>query len=90
MMSGGTMGMMGQMGAHHQQMVELMNRLMQSMSAIEAEKDPAALKTKLAAHKALLEQMHSQMMVQGGMMQRMQHMHQMMGASGNSQAPASK
>jgi hypothetical protein len=70
----GMMGMMGQMGNHHQQMMEDINKLMQSMSAIEAEKDPAALKQKLAAHRALLEQMRSQMMQQGEMMQHMQHM----------------
>lgn len=62
-------GMMGQMMSHHQQMTGLMNKLMESMKAIEAEKDPAALKQKLAEHRALLEQMHSQMMQQGGMMQ---------------------
>lgn len=83
----GMMGMMGQMGAHHQQMVENMNKLIQSMSAIEAEKDPAALKAKLAAHRALLEQMRSQMMQQGGMMQ---HMQEMMGGSANNQPPVSK
>jgi hypothetical protein len=88
-MGGGMMGMgtMGQMGNHHQQMVDNMNKLMQSMSAIEAEKDPAELKQKLAAHKALLEQMRSQMMQQGEMMQQMQHM---MGGPGNTQPPASK
>ena len=91
-MGGGMMGggMMGQMGNHHQQMMDNMTKLMQSMSAIEAEKDPAALKQKLAAHKALLEQMRSQMMQQGSMMQRMQQMHGMTGSSGNAQAPGSK
>jgi len=79
-------GMMGQVGNHHQQMVDNMNKLMQRMSAIEAEKDPAALKSKLAAHRALLEQMRSQMMQQGGMMQQMQNM---MG-SASTQAPAAK
>ena len=80
----GPMGMMGQMGNHHQQMMDNMNKLMQSMSAIEAEKDPAALKQKLTDHRALLEQMRSQMMQQGEMMQRMQHM---MGGPGNTQPP---
>src|SRR5579871_3052797 len=50
-MGGGPMGMPA-MAARHQQMVDLMDKLMQSMSAIEAEKDPAALKSKLAAHRA--------------------------------------
>ena len=83
----GSMGMMGQMGNHHKQMMDDMNKLMESMSAIEAEKDPAALKQKFAAHRALLDQMRSRMMQQGEMMQRMQHM---MGGPGNSQPPASK
>jgi hypothetical protein len=87
MMGAGRMGIMGQMGAHHQQMVENMDKLMQSLSAIEAEKDPAALKAKLAAHRALLEQMRSQMTQQDGMMQQMR---QMMGASPCNQPPASK
>ena len=68
MMGGGMMGMMGQMNVHHQQMSTLMNRLMGSMTAIQNEKDPAALQSELAEHLALLEQMRSQMMQQGGMM----------------------
>lgn len=68
---GGMMGMMGQMTAHHQQMSDLMNKLIESMSAIQTEKDPAKLQSKLAEHRALLEQMRSQMMQQGGMMQNM-------------------
>ena len=71
MMGGGMMGMMGQMTTHHQQMSTLMNKLMQSMAAIQNEKDPEALKSKLAEHQALLSQMHSQMMQQGNMMQMM-------------------
>jgi hypothetical protein len=52
MMGGGIMmmGMMGQMTTHHQQMTELMNKLMQNMTAMQNEKDPAALKAKLAEH----------------------------------------
>ena len=64
-------GMMGPMMAHHQQMSELMNKLTQSMAALESEKDPAALKSKLAEHRALLEQMRTHMAQQSGMMQRM-------------------
>ncbi len=68
----GMMGdMMGQMRIHHQQMSELMNKLMQSMTAIRNEKDPAALKSKLAEHAALLKEMHDKMMQQGNMMGRM-------------------
>ncbi len=56
-----------------------MTKLMDSMKAIEAEKDPVELKRKLAEHRALLEQMHSKMMQQGGMMQKMSGQEQMMG-----------
>ena len=68
MMGGGMMGNWGQMNAHHQQMSGLMNQLMASMTDIQNEKDPAALQSKLAEHRALLEKMRSQMSQQGGMM----------------------
>jgi hypothetical protein len=71
MMGGGMSGMMGQMGTHHQEMTTLMNKLMETMKAIQTEKDPAALKSKLAEHQALLEQMQSHMTQQGKMMQMM-------------------
>jgi hypothetical protein len=78
MMGGGMMGqgqgmtgMMGRMTTHHQQMSGLMTKLMQSMSAIQSEKDPEALRSKLAEHQVLLNQMHSQMMQQGNTMQMM-------------------
>jgi hypothetical protein len=74
MTGGGMMGMMGQMTKHHQQMSGLMIKLMASMKAIEDEKDPAVLKSKLAEHRALLEQMHTQMTQQGGMMKEMSGM----------------
>ena len=69
--AGRMMGTMNQMNAHHQQMSDLMNKLMQSMAAIQNEKDPAALKAKLAEHSALLKQMHDEMMQQGTRMQSM-------------------
>jgi hypothetical protein len=73
MMGGGQgmMGMMGQMTTHHQTMSTLMNKLTESIAAIQNEKDPEALKSKLAEHQALLNQMHGQMMQQGNMMQMM-------------------
>jgi uncharacterized coiled-coil protein SlyX len=52
-------------------MTTLMNKMMESMAAIQNEKDPEALKSKLAEHQALLNQMRSQMMQQGKMMQMM-------------------
>ena len=71
MMGGGMMGMTGQMTTHHQQMSTLMNKLVESMAAIQNEKDPEALKSKLAEHQALLNQMRSQMTQQGKRMQMM-------------------
>ena len=68
MMGQGMMGMMGQMKGNQQQMFRLMEKLMASLKAIEDEKDPAALKSKLAEHQALLNQMHEHMTQQGGMM----------------------
>jgi len=73
-MSGGMMGghmMMGQMMAQHEDMSQLMSKMMQSMAAIKAEKDPAKLKALLAEHAALMDQMHSKMMSQGNMMHDM-------------------
>ena len=67
----GMMGMMGKMTTHHQEMSALMSKLMESMAAIQNEKDPEALKSKLADHRALLDQMRGQMMQQGQMMQMM-------------------
>jgi hypothetical protein len=52
-------------------MSTLMNKLMQSMAAIQNEKDPEALKSKLAEHEALLNDMRTQMMQQGDGMQMM-------------------
>jgi len=61
-------------------MTGLMTKLMDSMKAIENEKDPTTLKQKLA-ERVLLDQMRTQMMQQGGMMQ------QMMGKSGQAASP---
>lgn len=69
MMSGNMM--MGQMMAQHQEMSQLMSKMMQSMTAINAEKDPAKLKALLAEHAALMDQMHTKMMGQGNMMHDM-------------------
>lgn len=62
-------GMFNAMVQHHQQMSELMTKIMQSMTGLQNEKDPKALASKMAQHKALLEQMQQQMTRQGGMMQ---------------------
>jgi hypothetical protein len=70
MMDGGVMT--SRMMAHRQEMGETMNKLIESMTAIENETDPAALKSRLAEHRALLEQMRNQM-TQQSMMQSMMH-----------------
>ena len=81
-------GMMGQMADMHQQMIDNMDKLMQSMTAIENEKNPAALKQKLAEHRALLEQMRTQMTQQGGMMGMMEQKSGNTMGGGTSQAPS--
>jgi hypothetical protein len=87
----GMMGMMGQMTTHHQQMTELMNKLVQSITAIQSEKDPAALKAKIAEHQALLAQMRDQMTQQGGMMQNMSgQIQQSCPMTGNASPPTNK
>ena len=86
----GTVGQMGQMTNRHQQMIENMSKLIQSMAVIEAEKDPAALKARLAEHRALLEQMRSQMMHQGEMMQQMMGCTQAPPANESAQPPTAK
>jgi hypothetical protein len=83
-------GMMGQMHTHHQQMTALMKKLMQSMAAIQSEKDPQVLKSKLAEHQKLLNEMRGQMMHQDNMMQMMsgQGMQSCPGMADSSKPPA--
>ena len=91
MMAGGVTGMMGQMSTHHQQMTTLMSKLMKNMTAIQNEKDPEALKSKLAEHQALLNQMQSQMTKQGSMMQMMSgQIKQSCPGAGENAAPPAK
>jgi hypothetical protein len=73
MMGGGMMGngMMGRMMNRQRQMADLTNQLAKSLDAIENEKDPAALKSKLAEHRALLERLQTQMTQQRGYMRQM-------------------
>jgi hypothetical protein len=88
---GGMMGTMGQMMSHHQQMSGLMNRMMESMAAIQSETDPVQLKSKLAEFQKLLNEMHSQMMGQGRRMNMMSgQMQQYCPNAGTSQTPATK
>jgi hypothetical protein len=73
---GGTMSggmMMGQ-----NETGKLVEQLMKSFAAIEAEKDPAVLQAKLAEHGSLLEELQTKVQAQSHMMDMMQ---QMMGGS---------
>ncbi len=88
MMGGGMM--MGQMMAQHQDMSQLMSKMMQSMTAINSEKDPAKLKALLAEHAALLDQMRTKMMGQGTMMQNMAGQMKNCPGMGEASKPASK
>lgn len=69
MMEGSKMG--EQMMAHHQKMQTLMDQMMQSMAAMEGAKDMTAMKSLMAQHRALLAQMHEEMMQQDRMMPQM-------------------
>jgi hypothetical protein len=83
MMGGGMMGMIGQMNqmnhmmgrmmTQHQQMSDMMTKLMQNMRAMQNEKGPAKLQTMMKDQQMMLDQMHTHMMHEGEMM------HQMMG-----------
>lgn len=67
MMSGGIM--MGQ-----NETGKLMEQLIKNFAAIEAEKDPTAVKAKLARHGALLKELQATVQAQSHMMDVMQHM----------------
>jgi hypothetical protein len=68
-------GMMAEMQGQ-QEAVRLVDRSLASLDAIEAEKDPAALREKLAAHRALLKELQAKIEAQSS---RMEKMHRMMG-----------
>ena len=81
---GGSMpgGMMPQMMMGQNETAKLVDQLVKSFPAIETEKDPAALKAKLAEHEALLKELQAKIQAQSHMMDMMQHMMQnMMGGS---------
>jgi hypothetical protein len=69
MMSGGMM--MNQMMTQHQEMTDLMNKMMQSMKAINDEKNPANLRALLKEHDDLMDQMRAKMTGEGKMMHNM-------------------
>lgn len=60
--------------AHHAEM-KLLDDLSESLAALEAEKDPAVMKKKLAEHRVLIEQLQSKMKECSEMMGQMsEHM----------------
>ena len=71
----GMMGMMGQMNQmnhmmgqvmnQHQQMSDMMTKLMQNMSAMQNEKDMTKLQTMMKDQRMMLDQMRSHMMEEG-------------------------
>ena len=59
------------MMAHHQEIEKLVNQLTQSLAALENEKDPAVLRSKLAEDRVLLEQFQAKLRQGREMMQGM-------------------
>lgn len=76
--SGAMMSRMSQMKTMQDESAKLADELLKSFAAIEQEKDPAALKTKLAEHGKLLHELQEKLQSQSQMMDRM---HQMMDGS---------
>jgi len=64
-----------QMMGMHAEVAKLADQLAKSFAAIENEKDPAALKAKLAEHGKLLKDLQAKLK---GQSQMMEHMHGMM------------
>lgn len=64
-----------QMMGMHAEVAKLADQLAKSFAAIENEKDPAALKAKLAEHGKLLKELQTKLQ---GQTQMMEHMHSMM------------
>lgn len=71
MMSGNMMSQMPQMMMAQNETAKLVDRLVTSFVAIEAEKNPAALRVKLNEHNSLLRELQSKVQAQSHMMDRM-------------------
>jgi len=74
MMSGNMMTQMPKMMMGQTETGKLVDQLVKSFAAIEAEKDPAALKATLAEHGGLLKELQTKVQSQSRMMDMMQHM----------------
>lgn len=82
--AGGMMSRMPEMMKRQQEIGKLVDELAKSFAAIESEHDQAALKTKLAAHGALLKELQAKVQSES---HRMEMMHQkMMGGSNSDKA----
>ncbi|HZT68227.1 MAG TPA: hypothetical protein VFC10_00555 [Terriglobia bacterium] len=73
-MSGNAMSQMPMMMSKQNETAKLIDQLLESFAAIEAEKDPAELKKRLTAHGALLKELQTKAQAQSHMMDMMQHM----------------
>jgi hypothetical protein len=77
MMSGGMMSQMPQMMMGQNETSKLVDQLAKSFAAMEAEKDPVALRTKLTEHGALLKELQTKVQAQSHMMEMMRNMNMM-------------
>ncbi len=65
----------GSMMAQHQEMEKLIDHLLHSLAAMEVERDPVAMTSKLANHRSLLEQLQTRVKQCSEMVAKMdQHM----------------
>ncbi|HEV2200248.1 MAG TPA: hypothetical protein VGR73_10540 [Bryobacteraceae bacterium] len=74
MMSGNMMSQMPKMMMGQNDTGKLVDQLMTSFAAIQAENDPTALKEKLAEHGSLLKELQTRVQTQSHMMDMMRHM----------------
>ena len=89
-MGGGMMGMMmNTMMGQNQQLSDNMNKMMENMTSMQNEKDPAKMKSMMAEQSEMLEHMRTQMMQQGGMMRNMSGMMKSCPMAGTANQPAS-
>lgn len=66
--------MMPEMMTKQQETAKLVQQLLDSLTAIRAEKNSAALKAKLDAHEALLKELQAKVQSSSNMMEMMHHM----------------
>ena len=85
MMMGMSVGMMiGQMAAHHDEINETMDKVMQSMNALQNERNERVLRQKMSEHRALLEELRTELNEEGS---SLKNMTQMMSGGAPQQTP---